>query len=125
MRERPKSREETPKEGDGSARINHGYRTATTYTATHKKQVLLTYLTVIFPRYYLRFVQGWSSQRHEMSSAVGERSTEKHSCRQCVSAQSACGRVPLRKIKAMTAQYFDGNLVPRRVQPATHELPCS
>src|SRR5262249_46998619 len=30
---RPKSREETPKEGGGNARR---YRTATTYTATHK-----------------------------------------------------------------------------------------
>jgi hypothetical protein len=32
---RPKSREETPKEGGGNARR---YRTATTYTATHKWQ---------------------------------------------------------------------------------------
>jgi len=32
---RPKSREETPKEGGGNARR---YRTATTYTATHTKQ---------------------------------------------------------------------------------------
>ena len=31
---RPKSREETPKEGSGSAR----YRTAISYTATHKNQ---------------------------------------------------------------------------------------
>jgi hypothetical protein len=30
---RPKSREETPKEGGGNARR---YRTATTYTAAHK-----------------------------------------------------------------------------------------
>ena len=33
MSKRPKSREETPKEGGGNARR---YRTATTYTATHK-----------------------------------------------------------------------------------------
>ena len=32
---RPKSREETPKEGGGNARR---YRTAITYTATHKTQ---------------------------------------------------------------------------------------
>jgi hypothetical protein len=32
---RPKSREETPKEGGGNA---ERYRTATTYTASHKKQ---------------------------------------------------------------------------------------
>ena len=32
--ERPKSREETPKEGNGSSR----YRIAITYTATHKNQ---------------------------------------------------------------------------------------
>jgi len=35
MNKRPKSREETPKEGSDSARR---YRTATTYTATHKVQ---------------------------------------------------------------------------------------
>ena len=33
MSKRPKSREETPKEGGGNARR---YRTATTYTAAHK-----------------------------------------------------------------------------------------
>jgi hypothetical protein len=35
MSKRPKSREETPKEGGGNAKR---YRTAKTYTATHKKQ---------------------------------------------------------------------------------------
>ena len=42
---RPKSREETPKEGDGNARRIQRYRTATTYTAPHKNQGPLT----IFP----------------------------------------------------------------------------
>jgi hypothetical protein len=42
LRERPKSREETPKEGDGNKRGLSRYRTATTYTASHKTQVLLT-----------------------------------------------------------------------------------
>jgi hypothetical protein len=41
--------EETPKEGDGNARESRGYRTATTYTATHKKQVLLTYFPLKRP----------------------------------------------------------------------------
>lgn len=35
MNKRPKSREETPKEGGGNARR---YRTAIRYTATHKWQ---------------------------------------------------------------------------------------
>jgi len=37
---RPKSREETPKEGGGNARR---YRTAINYTASHKMQGVLTY----------------------------------------------------------------------------------
>ena len=61
MRERPKSREETPKEGDGSKRGLSRYRTATTYTASHKTQVLLTYFSRIFPQNLLHFVQGRSS----------------------------------------------------------------
>jgi hypothetical protein len=61
LRERPKSREETPKEGDGSARGISRYRTATTYTASHKTQVLLTYFTVVFPQNVLQIVQSRSS----------------------------------------------------------------
>jgi len=61
LRERPKSREETPKEGDGNERGLSRYRTATTYTASHKTQVLLTYFTGIFPQNLLHFVQGRSS----------------------------------------------------------------
>ena len=61
MRERPKSREETPKEGDGNKRGLSRYRTATTYTASHKTQVLLTYFTCIFPQNLLNFVQSRSS----------------------------------------------------------------
>jgi len=64
LRERPKSREETPKEGDGNARETSRYRTAATYTAPHKKQVLLTYLQDYFPQNLLQFVQGRSSRRH-------------------------------------------------------------
>ena len=61
MRERPKSREETPKEGDGIERGLSRYRTATTYTAPHKTQVLLTYFSGIFPQNILHFVQSRSS----------------------------------------------------------------
>jgi hypothetical protein len=61
LRWRPKSREETPKEGDGIERGLSRYRTATTYTATHKTQVLLTYFSGIFPRNLLHFVQGRST----------------------------------------------------------------
>ena len=61
MRERPKSREETPKEGDGSERGLSRYRTATTYTASHKTQVALTYFSRIFPQNLLHFVQSRSS----------------------------------------------------------------
>ena len=49
LRERPKSREESPKEGDGLERGLSRYRTATTYTASHKTQVLLTYFNCISP----------------------------------------------------------------------------
>jgi hypothetical protein len=63
LRWRPKSREETPKEGDGIERELSRYRTATTYTATHKTQVLLTYFSCIFPRNLLHFVQSRSSTR--------------------------------------------------------------
>jgi len=55
LRERPKSREETPKEGDGIERGLSRYRTATTYTASHKTQVLLTYFNCIFPHNLLHF----------------------------------------------------------------------
>jgi hypothetical protein len=61
LRWRPKSREETPKEGDGIERGLSRYRTATTYTATHKTQVLLTYFSGIFPWNLLHFVQGRST----------------------------------------------------------------
>jgi hypothetical protein len=61
LRERPKSREETPKEGDGNERGLSRYRTATTYTASHKTQVLLTYFSCIFPQNLLHFVQSRSS----------------------------------------------------------------
>jgi hypothetical protein len=49
LRERPKSREETPKEGDGNARKTSRYRTATTYTAPHKIQGLLIDRQVFSP----------------------------------------------------------------------------
>jgi len=49
LRERPKSREETPKEGDGKREKVSRYRTAATYTAPHKTQGLLTYLPPAFP----------------------------------------------------------------------------
>jgi hypothetical protein len=61
LRWRPKSREETPKEGDGIERGLSRYRTATRYTAAHKTQVLLTYFSGIFPRNLLHFVQSRSS----------------------------------------------------------------
>ena len=61
LRERPKSREETPKEGDGIERGLSRYRTATTYTASHKTQVLLTYFSCIFPHNLLHFVQSRST----------------------------------------------------------------
>jgi hypothetical protein len=64
LRERPKSREETPKEGDDDERRLSRYRTATTYTASHKTQVLLTYFTWTFPVNLLHFVQGRSSAGH-------------------------------------------------------------
>jgi len=63
LRERPKSREETPKEGDGTERELSHYRTATTYTASHKTQVLLTYFACFFPGNLLHFVQSRSSMR--------------------------------------------------------------
>jgi hypothetical protein len=63
LRWRPKSREETPKEGDGDERGLSRYRTATTYTAPHKTQVLLTYFSGIFPQNILHFVQSRSSAR--------------------------------------------------------------
>jgi hypothetical protein len=56
-----KSREETPKEGDGIERGLSRYRTATTYTASHKTQVLLTYFNCIFPHNLLHFVQSRST----------------------------------------------------------------
>lgn len=60
--ERPKSREETPKEGDGSARESLGYRTAAIYTASHKAQALLTYSFTVFPAFFLQIVQGCPSR---------------------------------------------------------------
>ena len=70
MRERPKSREETPKEGDGNERGLSHYRTATTYTASHKTQVLLTYFSWIFPQNLLHFVQSRSSVRQSSFPAA-------------------------------------------------------
>jgi hypothetical protein len=70
LRERPKSREETPKEGGGNKRGLSRYRTATTYTASHKTQVLLTYFSWIFPENLLHFVQGRSSVRQSSFPAT-------------------------------------------------------
>jgi hypothetical protein len=70
LRERPKSREETPKEGDGNERGLSRYRTATTYTASHKTQVLLTYFSWIFPQNLLHFVQSRSSVRQSSFPAA-------------------------------------------------------
>ena len=61
MLERPKSREETPKEGDGNGRDISRYRTAAIYTASHKTQVLLTYCFTVSPGFFLQIVQGCPS----------------------------------------------------------------
>ncbi len=98
MRWRPKSREETPKEGDGGERGLSRYRTATTYTASHKTQVLLTYFFGIFPHNLLHFVQSRSSVRQNgflltLKFAINTRSTN--------NLIVPCGAVSqLRKIEA-------------------------
>jgi hypothetical protein len=70
LRWRPKSREETPKEGDGDERGLSRYRTAITYTAPHKTQVLLTYFLRDFPQNILHFVQSRSSARQSRFQAL-------------------------------------------------------
>jgi hypothetical protein len=68
--ERPKSREETPKEGDGKREGTSRYRTAAIYTAPHKKQVLLTYFQGTLTVFYLQIVQG-SPSRMGALPAIG------------------------------------------------------
>ena len=98
MRERPKSREETPKEGDGIERGLSRYRTATTYTASHKTQVLLTYFNCIFPHNLLHFVQSRSTMHQSGFPATLRFKVNAHKISQLTEPIRAI--VQVRKIEA-------------------------
>jgi hypothetical protein len=98
LRERPKSREETPKEGDGIERGLSRYRTATTYTASHKTQVLLTYFNCIFPHNLLHFVQSRSTGHQSGFPATLRFKVNAHKISQLTEPIRAIVRV--RKIEA-------------------------
>ena len=98
MRERPKSREETPKEGDGIERGLSRYRTATTYTASHKTQVLLTYFSCIFPQNLLHFVQSRSTVHQSSFPATPRFKVNAHKISQLT--KPIRGIVRVRKIEA-------------------------
>jgi hypothetical protein len=122
LRERPKSREETPKEGDGNERGLSRYRTATTYTASHKTQVLLTYFSCIFPQNLLHFVQGRSSTHQSSFPAAPGFKVNARNIIWLIDSNAAI--VQLRKIEARRLQIVSGyhlerDLADKCVLPAT------